>query len=123
MTRDAEYTYLAHRFNRVNGVSHTGPKFGDDQVAQLEVLLEEVDELEDAFFSTNYDETKEEIADVLVTAFVLADRMDIDIDTAYQRKMEYNLQKSGERNQDGKIIDDAETEKPDFSEIDDGFKP
>lgn len=123
MTKNAEYTYLAHRFNRVNGIGFDGHPFGDDQWAQYEVFQEEVDELEEAFEASQYDEVKEEIADVLVTLFVLADRMDIDIDEAYQRKMEYNLNKTGERNSDGKIVDDADIEKPDFSEMNDGFKP
>lgn len=123
MTKNAEYTFLAHRFNRVNGIGFDGHEFGDDCQAQYDVFEEEVEELEEAFENSRYHETKEEIADVLVTLFVLADRMDIDIDEAYQRKMEYNLQKSGERNPNGKIVDDADIDKPDFREMEDGFKP
>jgi NTP pyrophosphatase (non-canonical NTP hydrolase) len=123
MTKDAEYTFMAHRFNRLNDAGFDGYPFSDNCRAQFDVFQEEVDELEQAFEESDYHAVKEEMADVLVTIFVLADRMDIDIDAAYEAKMLYNLSKSGERDENGKIMDDARTEKPDFSEMEDGFKP
>lgn len=123
MTDNADYTYLAHRFNRKNGVNLEGGPFSEEVDAQYNVYKEEVEELEKAYNESRYHDVKEELADVLVTLFILAERMDIDIDECYQRKMEYNLQKSGERNSEGKIVDDADVEKPNFEEIDGGFRP
>lgn len=57
----------------------------------------------------------EEAADVLVTLFVMNRIAEIDLKGAYEAKMEYNMAKSGEKDENGKAVDDAEIEKPDFS--------
>lgn len=57
----------------------------------------------------------EEMADVLVTVHVMADMLNIDVKEAYNRKMEYNLQKSAQKNDDGKVTDDVDIQKPDFN--------
>lgn len=60
------------------------------------------------------EDAAEEMADVLVTLHVMADMLGIDLKEAYNRKMEYNLQKTAQKNEDGKVTDDVEIEKPDF---------
>lgn len=95
--------------------------FTEESDSQHEVVLEEFDEYEEAYENGELDEVAEEMADVLITIFIQADRMGIDIASAYNRKMEYNMDKSGDRNKDGKVKDDAEIEKPDFSRFTDGF--
>lgn len=79
----------------------------DDQDAQFKALVEEVGELAEAL---NRDEDPAaEIADVLVTAFGLADVVDVDVRAAYDEKMAHNLQKSG-RKVGGKVVDDVDDE-------------
>lgn len=76
----------------------------EDPDAQFKVLIEEVGELAEAL--NTGEGYKEELADVLVTAFVLGEVMDIDLDKEYREKMLYNLGKSSEKS-GGKVTDDG----------------
>ena len=101
----------------------------DDPLAQMNVVKEERDELSEAvdrleseigrqvlgtFYGVPNVETNiaEELADVIITAFVLADileePLDMDIRREYIQKMRHNLQKSGEKDESGKVIDDVD---------------
>ena len=64
----------------------------------------------------------EEMADVLVTMHVMADMLGIDLKKAYDLKMDYNLEKTAEKDDSGKVTDDVDVTKPDFREAvgDDG---
>lgn len=115
MSEKGEYTFLAHRFNRKMDMEGETNGFSEESDAQQEVVLEEFDEYEEAYDSGDMEAVTEEMADVLVTLFIQADRMGVDIGAAYNSKMQYNLSKSGERNEDGKVVDDTMMNKPDFS--------
>jgi NTP pyrophosphatase (non-canonical NTP hydrolase) len=49
----------------------------------------------------------EEAADALITVHILCELIGIDIADAYKKKMRYNLTKSGERDENGKVVDDG----------------
>lgn len=133
------YTQLAERFDDQTGLSEVTQSRTEELFDRLDVLLEEVDELEEAIevhetvsmdmFHSVADVQEqeaavvEELADVLVTAFTMADVLDYDITHAYGKKMEYNLEKSGDRVEDGKVVDDADIEKPDFRDCLPAEKP
>lgn len=114
---------MAHRFNKVMGPEGETDGFTDESDAQQDVVEEEFEEYIEAYENGDLEAVVEEMADVLVTIFIQADRMGIDIDSAYQAKMEYNLGKSGEVDESGKVVDDASAVKPDFSNFTNGFKP
>lgn len=98
------YHILAEKFNESMGGQD------DSEVSvlrQLAVAVEEQGELAEALVTQDEDLIREEIADNLVTTFLLADQLDINAREAYMEKMEYNLGKSGER-EGGKIVDDAD---------------
>lgn len=82
----------------------------DDYRAQLNVMMEEVvelsKELQGGVTDDNEEEIAEEMADVLVTVHILACQTDLDIWSAYRDKMEYNMEKTGLR-ENGKVVDDA----------------
>ena len=59
----------------------------------------------------------EEMADVMVTVSLLADMMGISWLDAYMAKMEYNMHKSFEKDENGKVTDDSDVEKPDFTQF------
>jgi len=125
-----------HKAREFRNVAQIGSEFGDldDAVdAQWQVADEEFDELDEeveAFLQAHeatdnehvtvhdahYDRLAEEIADVLVTIHVLADMLDIDARKAYEKKMEYNMNKSGDKDENGKVTDDTEAEKPNFGD-------
>lgn len=107
---------LAQRFNHEMEMRPDETGFTEESHAQHGVVLEEFMEYREAYDENDMGEVVEEMADVLVTLFVQADRMGIDIGRAYNEKMEYNLTKSGIRNDAGKIIDDVDVNKPDFSD-------
>lgn len=117
MTENTNYTYMARRFNESMGVDEDGVADADEIRAQQNVIEEEYGEYCDAFSRYDRGDIAEEMADVLVTIFVQADRLDIDIGEAYKRKMTYNLKKSGRRDDSGKVKDDVNIEKPDFSDL------
>ena len=75
-----------------------------DADAQFKCLVEEVGELAEALNCER--DPSGEIADVLITAFVLADVLEIDVREAYTEKMAHNLRKSPSK-QGGKVVDDA----------------
>lgn len=114
VTCQAEYRYLAARFCKEMDMLGHGPYRNKKSDAQFEVVKEEWEELEEAYDEGSDPELAEEMADMLVTIFVLAQTMELDIDKAYQDKMEYNLEKTGERDMNDKIVDDADVEKPGF---------
>lgn len=76
----------------------------DDADAQFKCLVEEVGELAEALNCE--EDAGEEIADVLVTAFVLADIEEVDVRAEYIDKMEYNLGKTPSK-RGGKVTDDG----------------
>jgi NTP pyrophosphatase (non-canonical NTP hydrolase) len=101
--------------------------------SQHRVFEEEVDELDDEYlawyanmvegvttheFGTEDRRAKlaEELADVRVTIDVLAAMLKIDIVEAERKKMEYNCNKSSEKDDKGKVVDNADIEKPDFTD-------
>lgn len=110
----AEYRYLARRFIEEMDSYGYGPGRSERSDAQFEVVQEEFEEFEEAYESGSDGELAEEVADCLVTLFVISEMMELDISEAYERKMEYNLEKTGERDMSGKIVDNAEIEKPSF---------
>jgi len=115
MVDQTDYTYLAQRFNEQMGLEGDVRGFGDESDAQQGVVKEEFEEYLQAYVESDLEATAEEMADVLITIFIQADRMGIDVSGAFNAKMMYNLDKTGERNDDGKVVDDAVIEKPDFS--------
>jgi len=87
----------------------------DEVVTYLEAL--KMAEAGDIVTSPNHDERlAEEMADVLITVHLLGEMMDIDLRQAYIKKMEYNMEKSADKDENGKITDDADIEKPNFGE-------
>lgn len=128
---EPDYRYKAREFRQKTEI---GPEFRDlDHAVQghWRVAKEEFDELDDevdnlmrAYEITNdgsvnidpshYDRVAEEIADVLVTIHVLADMLGIDAQEAYNRKMAYNMRKTSEKDDDGKVTDDNSGSKPGF---------
>ena len=120
MTERADFTLLAQRFNEQMGLEGETNGFSDESDAQHDVVVEEFEEYIEAYLNRDEAGVAEEMADVLVTIFIQADRMGIDINEAYQRKMEYNLQKSGDVDENGKVVDDVEVTKPDFNQMLDG---
>lgn len=128
-----EYQHKAREFRNA---AEIGPEFRDlDHAVQghWRVAQEEMDELDDevqallvayqgtdhqqiTLHDAHYDRLAEEIADVLVTIHVLADMLDIDARKAYKKKMEYNMNKSGDKDDNGKVTDDTDIEKPNFGD-------
>lgn len=101
--------------------------------SQHRVFGEEVEELGDEYLAwysnmvTGVSDTKlgtedrraklaEELADVRVCIDLLAYMLDIDIAEAERKKMKYNSNKSSSKDEAGKVIDDADVEKPDFTD-------
>ena len=117
MTQEPDYTWMAKRFNDNIGFEQQADTFNQSAYDQFDVAMEEVDEMVDAFYDEDAEACVEEMADVLVTIHVLADRMNVDLPEAYRRKMNYNLHKTGERDENGKVTDDVEMEKPDFGDL------
>jgi len=128
-----DYRYLAQRFREETEI---GPEYRDlDHAVQghWRVAKEEFDELDVevenlirayelsqgeqvGISSEQYNGLAEEMADVLVTIHVLADMLGIDIEKAYQKKMMYNLEKSSDKDENGKVTDDGGAEKPNFGD-------
>lgn len=70
-------------------------------------VQEEVGEVEDAINDGDFEQAEQELADVAVTVFTMADTLNVDLERLYVEKMEHNLQKSGELTETGKVVDDA----------------
>lgn len=96
-----KYQRMATRFVEQNCL--------DDSEAQFKVTREEVNELWKALGEE--DGVPEEMADVVITVFILAEIEGVDLRKEYVDKMEYNLKKSGKKNEHGKVIDDVEAEE------------
>lgn len=116
--KDDPYTRLARSF------AHKHDLTGVDVDEQWEVVQEEIRELEDAFNEWQaasaadqmfggsngphaLDDLTEEMADVLFTVHLLGEMLEINLRDRYIEKAKYNLQKSTERDENGKITDDA----------------
>ena len=103
--------------NRTNAFEKMAAQFVeqndmDDPQAQFDVVEEEVEELEDALDGNG--SVQEEMADVVVTMHIMADMLGIDLKAAYEKKMEYNLSKSATKDENNKVTDDADIDKPQF---------
>lgn len=115
--RDDPYSRLAGAFADKHGLT------SDDVESQWDVVEEEIEELEEAyemwslFLETDgaykpdpgaERDLAEEMADVLFTVHLLARMIGIDLRSEYVQKSLYNLEKSPDRDGNGKITDDAE---------------
>lgn len=115
MAKVTYYEELVEDFKEATGIETESERFSQRSTTQHDVVLEESQEYDEAYRKGEMDAVAEELADMLVTIYLQADIMGIDIEQAYRAKMRYNIEKSDERNEDGKITDDAEVEKPNFS--------
>jgi len=130
------FTVGAELFNDVVGIGDRDVHRAIEYRDRFAVVEEEVEELSEAvglmIMRGDYEKglgleqakdaeghAIEEMADVLVTVFSMAEALDIDIEEAYKRKMEYNMQKTGDKDSNGKVTDDADIDKPDFTDIHD----
>lgn len=86
-------------------------------MSQFDVVEEEFEEVESALKHESIDDVAEEIADLIITARILGALMDIDCGAAYKAKMKYNMSKTGKTDENGKVQDDGQLEKPDFSQF------
>ena len=117
MAKFTHYESMVEDFKEEAGIDTESNGFSRASDAQHDVVLEEFDEYEEAYRKGESDAVAEEMADVLVTIFLQADIMGIDVEGAYRAKMRYNVTKSSERDENGKITDDSEAEKPHFSDF------
>jgi len=117
-----EYQRLAEEFASNNDLEP------DDAPSQWDVVEEEFRELREEFERLRFDHVPEfgsdgwgaaagnkpveplaeEMADAVFTIHLLARMLGVDLRREFVEKAEYNLEKSGERDENGKIIDDAE---------------
>jgi NTP pyrophosphatase (non-canonical NTP hydrolase) len=118
------YTAAGAEFNAKTGADEIHDDRGEGFRDKARVVDEEVKELlelteplarDDVYWDRD-EEAKiaEEMADVVYTIMTMAHAMDIDIHGAFMAKHRYNIQKSGGTVEDGKVVDDAGIEKPDF---------
>lgn len=75
--------------------------------AHFKVIVEEFGEFADACSKGDRIKQREELADFAITVRVMAELLGIDLEEAVEEKMEYNLQKSGEKTEGGKVKDDV----------------
>lgn len=110
---------------RTNEFARKNDLDSSDARSQWDVVQEEIEEFEEAWervepwlpeddplspellSEPSLDDLEEEAADVVFTVFLLADLLGMDLRKRFDEKSRYNLQKSGERDENGKIIDDA----------------
>ena len=85
-----------------------------DRDAHFKVMVEEMGELSEALNEDDRAAQAEELADLRVTVEVMAELLGVDLDAAFEKKMEYNLRKTASKTEGGKVVDDADVEKPDF---------
>jgi NTP pyrophosphatase (non-canonical NTP hydrolase) len=115
-----EYQRLVQEFATNNDLEP------EDAPQQWEVVEEELDEMREEFEELRFEHVPmfgewstaagsepveplaEEMADAIFTIHLLASMLGIDLRREFIEKANYNLEKSGQRNEDGKIIDDAE---------------
>jgi NTP pyrophosphatase (non-canonical NTP hydrolase) len=90
---------------------------GSDISSQWEVVKEELKEMAEEFERAEphlpdgeiaKGALGEEMADAVFTIHLLAHLAGINLRDAFREKADYNLEKSGQRDESGKIIDDAE---------------
>lgn len=82
----------------------------DKLSAQWRVIQEERAELDGEITSLLFGKEhniEEEIADEIITLLILAEMLDVDYKEEVKEKMEYNLEKSGKKNEHGKVVDDV----------------
>jgi NTP pyrophosphatase (non-canonical NTP hydrolase) len=107
-----EYQRLTEEFATNNDLEP------EDAPQQWEVVEEEFEELEEAFSAFEpwsdtgappawRESLAEEMADAVFTIHLLARMLNIDLRREFIEKANYNLEKSGQRDESGKIIDDA----------------
>ena len=118
------YTAAGAEFNAKTGADEIHDDRGEGFRDKARVVDEETQELlelteplvEDGVQWTAEHEgyIAEEMADVVYTIMTMAHAMDIDIHGAFMAKHRYNIQKTGGNVEDGKVVDDADIEKPDF---------
>lgn len=125
------YMAWAKMFNTATGIGERNSLRTQEYVDRFGVVEEELDELSEvidlmmtrAYYDSGFNSTKaeeleseavEELADLIVTCFSMAEALDIDIERAYKKKMKYNMTKTGDNVEDGKVVDDSNIEKPDF---------
>lgn len=123
MTNELDlYQRLTEKFRQQNDLDAA------DITTQWSVVEEEIDEMNEEFktlrkehiphFGSDgwkaaagnppVERLAEEMVDAIYTIHLAARMLDIDLRERYREKAEYNLEKSGERDENGKIIDDAE---------------
>jgi len=92
-------------------------KVTKEEVEELQELVEGI-QGEDVEWVDEYEgHMAEEMADIIYTVFTMAHAMDVDIHGAFMTKHRYNIQKSGSKMEDGKVVDDSDTPKPDFTKF------
>jgi len=117
-----EYQRLTDEFASNNNLEP------EDAPSQWDVVEEELEEMEQEFLSLKYDHIPEfgsdgwataageepleplaeEMADAIFTIHLLAHLAGVNLREEFREKADYNLEKSGQRDENGKIIDDAE---------------
>lgn len=134
MSENNEVTDMVEQFMKDMKLEPTDEDTPDVHKSQFDVVTEEFREVQTSFIEwkayTSEDmkgvgkpleaksaELLEELADLRVTIDLLAEMIGGDIVSAERAKMEYNLQKSGAMDEDGKIVDDTDIEKPDFTQF------
>ncbi len=95
------------RFPPGRGRLHPAPV--EDQLLWVSMLTEEVGELAEAVNKDNDEAVGEELADVAIVAFGMARICGIDMREEFAEKMEYNVEKSGNKTESGKVVDDADS--------------
>lgn len=90
----------------------------DEIENQYNVILEEIEEFEEVMdnliedrkhgglFEGEY-ELAEEMADTIYTIHLMANMLNINLNKVFKEKASYNLQKSTERDESGKVTDDV----------------
>ena len=127
------YISVIRRFNDQTGITRKAENTAESHAQKFDVIEEELDELDEAislmemvennrgqFTVTEPDdyraEIAEELADVIISAFSMGIAQDIDVRRAFLKKMQYNLHKTGNEWEGGKVQDDVNIEKPDFDD-------
>jgi len=127
------YTRMAHDFCVTSGINREHGKTPQSFHQTFNVIDEEVRELDEAvglmeLRASNQEilynkdwrsvepEVAEELADVVISCFSMAEAVGIDLRQAFIRKMEYNMYKASGGFEDGKLQDDAGIPKPDFGD-------
>jgi NTP pyrophosphatase (non-canonical NTP hydrolase) len=108
-----EYQRLVQEFASENNLGQS------DIDSQWSVVEEEIEEMFEAFEAYRYtmdaagarEALAEEMADAIFTIHLLAHLAGVNLRREFIEKANYNLEKSGQRDESGKIIDDAEDDQ------------